>query len=38
MHVKETFIKFNDQVCEYDPDFQLYVFSQLTNPHFNPEV
>jgi hypothetical protein len=34
----ETYIKFNDKQIPYLPSFSLYIFSELSNAHFAPEV
>jgi len=34
----ETYIKFNDRPIPYLPTFNLYIFSELSNAHFSPEV
>lgn len=34
----DLYINFNDQNIEFDTDFKIYMFSQLSNPHFSPEV
>jgi hypothetical protein len=35
---KEQYITFNDKQIEYDSEFCLYIFSELSNAHFSPEV
>jgi len=34
----EPYISFNDNTQFFDPDFRLFIFTQLSNPHYSPEV
>ena len=34
----DQYIKFNDKQIPYEKSFMLYVFSELSSPHFSPEV
>jgi len=38
MKDKSKFIKFNDTLTPYNPNFRLYMFSSMSNPHFPPEL
>lgn len=35
---KTKFINILDRMCEYNDDFQLYMTTRLSNPHFSPEL
>merc|ERR1719201_786212 len=37
-HQDELFIQLGDAEVKYHPDFQLYLHTKLSNPHYPPEV
>lgn len=36
--VRSLFLKLGGEEVEYDPGFQLYLQTKLSNPHYKPEI
>ncbi len=35
---RSLFLKLGGEEVEYDPGFQLYIQTKLSNPHYKPEI